>query len=495
MSLDINPRKLGFLNLEGFVSRPEVNKDHLKLAFIAGGQGGGKITSEFVRLGYPAVMYNTCLQDLQDIDKVLKNVENADYKLIRFKGYDGASKDRDMGMKAARDNVQLLKDELITNEYILDSDFTWIVVSLGGGTGNGSVSFISQIVSGIMRADKRYMKKVDENGEIIDYGKPTVGIIAAIPEADSEYKIEENAALALEEIQILQKEGLIGSVLLVDNEKLISDFLKMSDEETKNIDWVTTGNCTVAQHLTELALLTCLPGRETFDKSEYLDVCSTSGFLTLGKFKVKSNYLDELKKLANSDSNSSSEVTEQDIIDLLIKDTFEKQNVFADDYNFNTAVHGALAILTPRHDKVVTVRHALMMKKALKKALNSNMVAVTHFGVFENDVYGTLRKVDVRNDEAIIYTMAVTLELPKRVLAMTERALENKKKSDEKKAAASTKISELLKNSTTVEKKDVKKLDLDSIMKNNLIKASKEAAAAKNEKPESAKNAILNLLK
>ena len=212
MALNINPGTLGYLNLEGFVTREEIDINHLSQTFIGGGQAGGKISAELVRCGYYANLYNTCKTDLEDIKKILEKINGADYDIIRLKGYDGASKDREIGLKAIQDNSNLLKEKLINNEKIANSDFTWIVVGLGGGTGNGSVGTISQIVSILMKGEKRYKRRTDANNNIIHEGYPTVGIIAAIPDKNSTYKIKLNSALALREIEILQEKGLIGAV-------------------------------------------------------------------------------------------------------------------------------------------------------------------------------------------------------------------------------------------------------------------------------------------
>lgn len=460
-----NVDRLGYLNPQRFIMRDEVNIEHLNLAFVCGGQAGGKIGSEFVRLGYYATCYNTCKQDLDDFENIVKGIPDAKYNLIRLKGYDGASKNREMGLRAIQDNAELLEEKLIKDEQILNADFVWIVVALGGGTGNGSLATIAQIVSGYMRSNKRYAATYDDVGNVIDPGKPTVGVIAAIPDESSKHNIELNAAEALNEIKLLQDAGLVGACLLIDNSKLIHDYLEKSYDDVKNIDWVTYGNTTTAELISEIASIVCLPGRENFDKSEAIDIFSTPGFLNLGKRTLT---VDWSKNYKNKDNQDISQAT---LIDELIKHTFEEQNVFADGYNFSTAMHGAMAILAPPSGKVLNIKHSLMMKQSLHKVLDSPTVGVTHYGFYTNTYYGTVRKA-LEQEEAYIYTMAVFKELPERVYSMAKKALQRKEKEiAELNKNNSNELNSMLNrlNNKTVNTKDVK-LELNSIFNGNALK-------------------------
>jgi hypothetical protein len=414
----IRKDNLGCMNFEGFVSRKEIDINKFKMAHIGGGQTGGKICSEFIRTGYYANLYNTCDQDLQDTEKLLDKMINVeagkDYTTIRLDGFDGASKDRDIGLRAIMENKELLTKKLIMDKRIVDADFVWIDGALGGGTYNGSIKTVVQIVSGVMRKNKRFKVKV-ENGQVKDIGKATVGLICAIPEGFSKHKIKLNAAQALQEIKELHKKKLLGAVLLVDNQKLIDDFMKK--ENTDNHDWTTYGNTTVAQLITEIGVMCCIPGREAFDKSEIMDIISTPGFLTIGKKHLKYGW----KK----------EKTDAEAITELIKDSFENQNIFADGYDYSKAIHGGLAVLAPMGNNILSVKDTILLKQELNNYLDSPEVEVTHFGVFENDIFGTYTEPMVSKLEAIVYTLAVTKELPKRILDMTKEAIAQEEKKQE----------------------------------------------------------------
>lgn len=410
--------------LEGFTLRDEISLEKLNMAFVGVGQAGNKIVTEFIKLGYYGALYNTCQEDMDNAVSAIKDLDYAKYKTVKLLGYDGAAKDREIGLQAIRDNQDLLKKELITDKNLIDADFVWIVCSLGGGTGNGSVSTMAQIISGIMRKNKRYkVKKDPKTGNIIDIGKATVGIIAAIPDEDAKFKIEINAAQALNEIRKLQDKKLLGCLLPIDNEKLIQDFMNKPDDEVVGSDWVTYGNETTATTLTETVLLTCLPGRETLDASEYLDIISTPGFLTLGKKKLYKNWLANMKaKIKEED---------QELVNYIIENSFKEQNIFAEGYNYSKCMAGGLAIITPENGSVIDTKRSIMFKKAMNKVLSSPLVETPHYGVFDNNIFGTTQKPQEDKDEALLYTLAVVKELPKRVMEMTQKALEEKQKRDE----------------------------------------------------------------
>lgn len=451
----INNKNLGCQNLEGFVSRNEAKENlhkHINITFVGAGQAGGKISAEFVRLGYYANMYNTCKEDLEDVNNVLKNLDGAEYHQIRLLGYDGASKDRDIGLKAIKDNLELLQKELISDKHLTDADFVWIVAALGGGTGCGSISTVAQIVSGIMRKDKKYM------------GKPTVGIIAATPEMDSKQKQKLNSAKALQEIKKLQEKKLIGSTLIIDNDKLIDDFL--SDKNNKYPDWTTYGNTTTAGLLTEIAALTCLPAKEQFDKSELLDILTTPGFLNIGKLKLKS-------------------IKDEDY-DKIIETSFKKANVFADGYDFQLALHGGMAVLIPGYASEY-VKDSIKLKRSMNKFLDTATVDVTHFGVFENNTFGTLKEPITTKTSTdacvIIYTLAVVKELPQKVFEMTKDALDKENERKEKLSSYhNTELNSMLSTlNNNAEGNDAHdEISLESILNGDLLNDDKSEAISNN---------------
>lgn len=460
-------RNIGNLNnLEGFLHREEIDINHFNIAYIGIGQAGGKIASDISRFGYYGVYINTCEQDLTDIEEVLKSIYDTNddnYKIIRLKGYDGASKDRSTGLKAIKDNKELIQKELLTDKKLHDADFVWIVCSLGGGTGCGAVSTIAQIVNSFIRPDKRIRVKRDKGGNIINYGKSTTGIIAAIPDDNSSPKMKLNAAEALEELKVLQSKNIIGSVMLVDNEKLINDYLK---KPNTNTDWTTYGNATVAATISELALLSGLPGTETFDKSEILDIWSTPGFLFIGKNRLSKDW-------QNSYIPDAIKKTEGDKIEAIVEDSFKKLGIFAEEYDFSYAVHGGMAIIT-KENKVINSKHRLLLHRALNKTLSTP--ELIHFGIFNNNIFGTFKEPKKDVEEAIIYTIAVINRLPKRIYDMTDNALKAKQLAMQRNNDESTKLKEYLKENELMELNDDSvvpaSLDFDSILDGDIFESS-----------------------
>lgn len=458
--LEINSKALGLMNLEGFLRRSEINQDHLSMAFVAGGQGGGKIAAESIRMGYYGFMYNTCEQDLLDITDELERLQSHEpkikYDTLKLEKYDGASKDRDLGLQAIKDNADLIKKRLMENKEIAESDFVWIVVALGGGTGNGSLYTVSQLVSGIMRKRKRIRMKLNPDGSIKDIGYPTVGLICAFPEADSKHQIFLNAAEALKEIRILHEKRLLGNVLLVDNEKLIENFLKQDPKEVGNLDWVAYGNTTVAQLIGELAMMTSLPGKETLDKSELLDLWSTPGFLSIGKTKINKELLNHLESLDQGELSQE--------IDKIVQESFVQNNVFADGFDHSKALHGALSIIQPRGG-VFNARHSLLFKRALNRVLSGPRIERTHMGVFENDLFGTYKNPLTTKDQGLIYALSVTDELPERIYASVEQANKTKQMKLEIEAVErADRLSDIAAFDEGLNDNELVDLDFDAIM-------------------------------
>lgn len=427
MGHNVDIKFIGHQDLEAFVNKKETSLKHLSMAFLGGGQGGGKITAEFALLNYETLFYNTCNEDLKNINKLLDGrVSSTKYTTLLMNGnnkdgsYDGTAKDRELGKQIMHESMHELEKELMPNKAILNSDFVWIVVALGGGTGNGSIETITQIVSLLMRKGKRYGVKKDKDGKIINTGKPTVGIIAAIPEEDAMHKVKLNSAQALDYIKTLQDNGIVGSVLLVDNQKLIDDFLNQPDSYIQGKDWTTYGNTKVAQLVTELAALTSIDGKEVFDKSEMLDIWTTPGFLSIGKTKLRKGWVED---------DSIDET--QAIIDDIVKKSFKKDNVFADGYDYTQALHAGMLILKPYSDEVINSKHSLLFKKSLNTLLSDSLAKVVHYGLLNTNVFGSIKN-NTKEEYATIYTMIVTKDLPERIRKMTEEALDEYKSKSSK---------------------------------------------------------------
>lgn len=433
--------KLGSLDLDAFVLNPELDKDHFKMAFVSGGQGGGKIASEFCRLNFPLVSYNTSKEDLKDLEKTISGIDAAsrgEFKAIHLEGEGGASKDIDMGYQAVVDNIGLIEDKLVGEQAIKDADFVWIVVSAGGGTGAGSLSLVARIVA-MMRAHKTIVRGGVE--------KQTFGLIVAIPdERTCKLKIAVNVAKVIAEIEELHSQMQLGAVLLIDNGKIVDDFNKTYEDTVTSKTWAIDGNTKVARMITELSLLTGLSGSEVFDKSELLDIWSTPGYLNLAKKELGEGWVKEYVENKDGDLNINVEELaskdysidaltnkeKQVILSSLVKDAFE-DNVFVSGIEFDSVIHGGMVVMTD--GKVLNTRDAKTLQDAMEiDVLNGDAIEAPHFGFIKNQLYkGTLQhKKEPKDQDGRIYAQCVSYTPPKYIMDWLEGA-EAKQRNSEKK--------------------------------------------------------------
>lgn len=280
--LEVTTKKLLGLGFEGHLFNPNTDINHIKYAFIGLGQGGGKQAIEFASHEHYVSLFNTASQDLSEAKSRLINYPKECYKLTKFGGIDGAAKKRTAGEKAVIENIDMLERELVNDENLKKADFVWVTVALGGGTGSGSVTNIVRVISNFIRTGEKrigYEEEVLEDGEIYitSEGKPTVGIIAAMPSELDGHHMQLNAAEALQELIELQEQNLLGNILLVDNDQFIA---------SGKTDWKEKSNREVFKIIQEITLTSSLESSETLDKSEVLDIFSEPGFLNIHKVKT-----------------------------------------------------------------------------------------------------------------------------------------------------------------------------------------------------------------
>lgn len=476
-NFDVEKMSLDTQDLDEFVMSKEVDRNRLSMAFVAGGQGGGKIAAEFCRFGYPLIAYNTCKEDLDDLQEYVNKMKNrGPFVRIDLEGENGASKDRDLGLKAIKDNLPMIKKDLLVNDDIYNADFVWIVVALGGGTGNGSLTSVTKLISAYVREDK----KIYRGGEY----KSTIGVIAAIPDQTAKSKIRLNVAKALEELESLQESGDLGAVLLVDNQKLIDDFNKNYDEK-RDADktWATDGNNKVARIITELALSTSLKSSEMLDKSEMLDIWSTPGFMSIGKRELgevwmsdKGSELKDILKIEQNVETESNDIEKKrdliaEMLDKCIEleeelktdknvpvesnDTEKKrefiakmltksfsEGVFVEGVALDTAIHGGMIVITD--GKTINNRDAKELEYVLnQRVLNSDTIEAPHFGFVRTELIGTVKEKaaeDSSSGSGKVFTMCVTKGAPEHIEKWFEDTISSRKKHIEAMEKANEKV-------------------------------------------------------
>ncbi len=442
-------KKLGPINLEGHILHPKSDFNKTKYAFVCIGQGGGKLGIDFSRANQYISIFNTAQEDLNGAEQKLKEIGNNNYKLTKFSGFDGSKKDRNIGQKAVRENLDTIKVELLADEKLYDADFVWVTVALGGGTGSGAVTDITKIISQIIRRDDKRLGYEEDGDYIINEGKPTVGVIAMVPEKSSGHKMKLNAAEALQELQELQQEGLLGSILLIDNEKLISNHL--NDEENDNVKWHVKGNASVVEMLTEVSITSSLPAEENFDKSELLDILSEPGYLAFSKKNITERSSDDMKTI--------------------VKESFTSQ-IFSDGYDLNDALISSLLLVRKENSKLFSTRDEILLKNEVSEALSNTRYI--HYGIY--DVLTTKKYTDViksightndnsNDSKAIIYTMSVMKNPPKNIVDMTLGAIKKKKMVEESLNQSNNNLKSIdLSSSFPTKKKKVNNMDIDSLL-------------------------------
>lgn len=283
----------------------------LKFGFIGLGMAGCNIAAECAKYTdgnggspYSAVLVNT---NIRDFSKV-KHKKDA-FTEIRLSGYEGgAGRNIEKGEKAFIDN----KEEFLNAiNPLADRDFIWVVAGLGGGTGTGAL-----IEAVLTLAESGYADKL--------------GLILTLPRHNEGGNVLGNAFKRIQEIGKIK--DAIGSIIIVDNQKLYTDYLKKEENKAKTMeDFLTYCNRYVADTLHELNTITNAYENMTmeyFDSSEFENTIKQSGYLTLSKLTLidkpdVSNEAQFVNKLKASIQNG----------------------VLSDGYNFETAQTAAVTTI------------------------------------------------------------------------------------------------------------------------------------------------------
>ncbi|MBE0451576.1 MAG: hypothetical protein IBX70_12130 [Clostridia bacterium] len=452
--------ELGNIKLEGHLINPDAKIDKVKYGVVALGQGGGKLSIEFNRVGHYVSLFNTAQEDLTNAELTLKKIGNTNYKITRFSGFDGAKKDRSIGLKAVHENIEILQNNLVEDENLKKADFIWVAAAFGGGTGSGSVTDVVRIVSNLIRdGHSRIGYEEDENENIISEGKPTVGVIAMIPDDSSGHRVKLNAAEALQELVELQNDGTLGSILLVDNEKLMQEALRNDKSKLK---WHEQGNASVLSLITEVTVTSSLPSDESFDKSELLDIFSEPGFLSFSKYSFNTRLKDDLDTIVNSSTESS---------------------VFTDGYNLSEAIISALLIIKNKKSTLLNSHDELMIRTKMSEKLSN--VRYLHYGIYDvnttQDYETAIRNIGKHSyqekEKVIIYSLSILKNPPKRIIEMIESALLKRQQAEASFSESRSKLSDFnLTQKSEVKKKSAKSLQTLLSQKNkkptNLVTAS-----------------------
>lgn len=174
----------------------------LALGILGSGQAGSRIAEAFYKLGYPACVVNTALQDLKFIDVPDSN------KLLLEYGLGGAAKEIEIGKAAADAHrgeiLQLVNDKLSSAQVHL------LCLSLGGGSGAGSCETLVELLA--------------------DTGKPLV-VITVLPMDTEDAQTKANALETLAKLAKLTQSKRVNNLIVVDNAKIEAIYQNVSQVE------------------------------------------------------------------------------------------------------------------------------------------------------------------------------------------------------------------------------------------------------------------------
>lgn len=284
-------------------------------AIVGLGQGGGRIAAELSRFGFPTFLLNSSKSDMEEHKNLIPGVRRIVTSSEEYPELEGTDKNAQLGYDIAVENKSKYAS-VATDDAIQEAEFVWVTVSLGGGTGNGA-----------LKVALTYLSKVRANRSLPG-GKIPLGVICSLPSSDEKgSSFRKNALAGISLLQQFINDNKIGTVLVIDNEKM-NDYYAKDPLTTYNgtqIDAKSYSNMVVASTLAEVSSLPLLEGRSVFDKTEFLTTISTPGWLSISK-----------NNLLKNDDN----------LEDVIKNLYANNEVLAQ-YEIKNAIAGAIAVLYP----------------------------------------------------------------------------------------------------------------------------------------------------
>lgn len=234
----------------------------MKIGILSFGEAASQIAEYAISKGYQVVVANTAKLDLNK----LKNVPT-DCK-IHLEGWEGAGRNREEGKEAALVHSELIAQKVETK--FNDCDMVFVAGSCGGGTGSGALPIGIEIVSTI----KNY-----------------VGVITTLPDINESIRAQMNTLECFSELSQFEQ---LGSVFVLDNEKLRQSFPNKSKKELHNFS-----NTHFIDNLSEISRLTSQDSYlSNFDKKDFLDITNERGCTTISKIHIPAGEIKTDKDLA-----------------------------------------------------------------------------------------------------------------------------------------------------------------------------------------------------
>lgn len=227
----------------------------VKFGFIGAGQAGCNMVKTFRDdFGYRRTLFfNTTENDVVGVPEAFQIIPE---------GFQGAGKDRAVGLRAVKQARSALVEKMGT--YFKSVDFILVCTSTAGGTGSGAAPEIIEIA-------RDYL--VQSSGISHAEACTRVGAIAVLPQRNEGKTALTNTAAFQKAIAEI---GSVSPLLYVDNERL-SRMIKCSVSE-----WHNRSNRAVAMLWDVFNELAAKPSRlSSFDPKDYSSILR-SGIVTVG---------------------------------------------------------------------------------------------------------------------------------------------------------------------------------------------------------------------
>ncbi|AFM40478.1 cell division GTPase [Desulfosporosinus acidiphilus SJ4] len=254
------------LDQESFILNSTVS---INFGIIGLGQAGGKIADSLAacrlpgknQSTYQAIAVNTCLADLH----ALKNIPES--QRVALPNYRlGAMRQPELGYAAI--NQPGVLDDLVLNRVprvFENVDHVIVSAGIGGGTGTGGIQAVCEAL-----AEKGY----------------SVTAMITLPRNLDSVEEKQNANVFLGTLQELMYNGLISSVIVVDNNLLYNRYVNHAKDSGIDMDWKIVSNMEIVRIINEMNATTGLPSSTTFDGAELTKILTSGGCVTFGKARI-----------------------------------------------------------------------------------------------------------------------------------------------------------------------------------------------------------------
>jgi cell division GTPase FtsZ len=224
----------------------------MRMAFIGAGQGGGRMANGFYELGYRRVCaFNTTDMDFAELNPGIKK---------HSLDVGGAAKDTELARQALAGREEEVRD-LLQRSWGNEIDCALVCVSLGGGTGSGTVGSLVRVV-------RQYM--LDKTGQA------RVGALVSLPTLTEGYQVNRNAVVGFRELLELG----VSPLLIIDNAK-VHQLYKPSMSRLH-----ATANETISQLFHLFNQLAATRSEITFDRSEFAQLLD-AGIVVMGAADIQ----------------------------------------------------------------------------------------------------------------------------------------------------------------------------------------------------------------